>query len=214
MDWQRSVFRLTGPEPTERPQGTGFVVAQDTDAVLVVICWHVVETIGQERLHLKGRLCQLVPNPGDAQLDLAVLRVEGVAHAEPLALSARGRQGLDICIYGFGPEGRLLSRRLGQQTHWLHADDDEDDIVYWDYYLDVPAGAFERIKGGIAGRRSTMPPTGASSPSSPTRPGRTKASPWTWVSCSASILSRRLGYPLRGCPPSPRGLELARRRPA
>jgi hypothetical protein len=211
MDWQRSVFRLTGPEPSERPQGTGFVVAQDTDAVLVVTGWHVVETIGQERLHLKGRPRQLVSNPGDAQLDLAVLRVEGVVCAEPMALSARGWHGLDICTYGFGPEGRLLSGRLGQQAHWLHADDDEDDIVHCDYYLDVQAGAFERIKVGIAGRRSTMPPTGASSPSSPTRSGRTKASLWTWVSCSASILSRRLGYPLRGCPPSPRGLDLARR---
>ncbi|MBK1650373.1 trypsin-like peptidase domain-containing protein [Rhabdochromatium marinum] len=135
--------------PTDKPQGTGFAVAHDGDALLLVTCWHVVETIGPERLHIKGQRGALISDPGGQSLDLAILRVPGLPGLQPLSLTPQGVEGLPVQIYGFGPEGRRLNGTLGQRTAWSHAAG--EDLAYWDYYLNDQAGAFERIKNGYSG---------------------------------------------------------------
>lgn len=160
MDWHKSVVRITGPAITEKPQGTGFAVARTADAVLVVTCWHVVETLGADRLHIGERQCRLVSAPGDAHLDLAVLEVAALAGFEPLPMAGKGASRLAVAIFGYGPEGRALKGTLGQSTLWPHASG--QDVHYWDYYLDVVegVGAFERIKNGCSGSPVLDPVTG------------------------------------------------------
>jgi len=159
MDWDSAVLRITGPLPREKPQGTGFVVWQDDTTSLVVTCWHVVNTIGRDRLHIKKNPCQLVSKEGDDVLDLAVLSVSGLPNIKPLTLLCQRGLDLSVSIYGYCPTGRCLSGRLGQPTRELDAQGD-DDLIYWDYYLDEQADYFQRIKDGYSGSPVYDPASG------------------------------------------------------
>ena len=164
MDWHRSVFRITGPDNTRKPQGTGFLAHSDGETLYIVTCWHVVHEIQASGLdiHIREHRCRLVSEPSDEDLDFAVLTLPAAAlkSAEsddnsaplgPLVHTRDAKKDLRIEIYGYGPEGRLLRGQLGSDLNWPH--NSGRDIRYWDYYLDATedVGAFERIKDGYSG---------------------------------------------------------------
>jgi len=87
VDWTKVVYRIESFDAAHRGQGTGFAFDQDADdALLVVTCWHVVREIGGDNLRIKGYPCEVVSSDGDDDLDLAVLRVAGLACDVPLSL--------------------------------------------------------------------------------------------------------------------------------
>jgi formylglycine-generating enzyme required for sulfatase activity len=149
MEWTRVVFRITGPQGDSPPQGTGFVCGREGSVALVVTCWHVVREIGPDNLRIGDRPCTLLSQPGDDQLDLAVLRVEGLDCGPPLALAARGAHGLAFETYGYQPLGRPLSGTLGAPTSRPHPS--HRDIPAWDWYLDPASGELEKVRDGYSG---------------------------------------------------------------
>lgn len=147
--WKNAVFRITGPERKGKVHGTGFACGWDRDAVLVVTCWHVVQDIGIDQLHIRGKRCELASHPGDDDLDLAVLRVAGLSGVEPLILGGNAAKGQAFDTYGYEPVGRPLSCTLGAQTSRPHASN--DDVPAWDYYLWDGARPLEEVKDGYSG---------------------------------------------------------------
>jgi hypothetical protein len=162
MDWPNRVFAITEPPENDKAFGTGFAVAWDADDLLLVTCWHVVQGIGQDRLHLDRHWpCELVSEPGDDDLDLAVLRVRNPASqsgsqlgsqpdlppvpiAEPFAVAATGYRGQPFETFGYEPLGRPLSGRLGANTFRPHAS--HRPVPAWDYYLEDEGRELEKIK--------------------------------------------------------------------
>ena len=149
MDWTKVVYRIEGADAGHRGQGTGFVCARASGAVLVVTCWHLVREIGREHLRIQGLPCELVSDDGDDDLDLAVLRVPGLACAAPLTVAPGGDTDLMIETFGYEPVGRPLSGTLGAKTSRPHTTG--QDVPAWDYYLREGARALEQIKDGYSG---------------------------------------------------------------
>jgi hypothetical protein len=171
MDWPSHVFPITGPEGLGKTFGTGFAVQADGEGLLLVTCWHVVEKIGEDRLHVDGRWpCELLSTPGDDALDLAVLRVVDPGagsgqrvgmpeHARPLRLGAAGDQGLEIITFGYEPTGRRLSGTLSGPTFRPHPS--HDMVRAWDYYLQDQGRELDRVKDGYSGAPVYDPRSGS-----------------------------------------------------
>lgn len=161
MDWTKVVFRVTGPEDKYPGQGTGFACAREGGALLVVTCWHVVRTIGRDKLRIDGLPCKVVSTvDGDDDLDLAVLRVEGLTAESVLPLAPHGaRQDLPFETYGYEPVGRPLSGTLGAKLSRPHVS--HQNVPAWDYYLREGARELEKIKDGYSGAPVCDPASGA-----------------------------------------------------
>ena len=147
--WTRAVFLITGSNDNLNPQGTGFICCREKGAVFVVTCWHVIREFGRDNPHILGQSCKVVSEAGDDDLDLALLRVEGLDDMSVLALASRAEQDLSFETYGYEPIGRPLCGTLGTPLSRPHAS--HQDVPAWDYYLREGARKLEKIKDGYSG---------------------------------------------------------------
>jgi hypothetical protein len=113
VDVQASVVCVTSADSNNRSFGTGFVIGHDPDGVhaYVVTCAHVVRDVGRPPL-VEALPAEVVAIDTTEHVDLAVLRVAGLAAMPPLGIQQLGAADLPIVItgwsrYGNGP--RLLS---------------------------------------------------------------------------------------------------------
>ncbi len=148
MEWTKRVFRITHAVGRGKGQGTGFGCGRDGDAALVITCWHVIEKIGRENLRVGDLPCELISNPGDEDLDIALLRVAGL-DCECFCLQPLGQKDLSFETYGYEPNGRPLSGILGPPTSRQH--ESNQDVPAWDYYLSEDSRDLEKMKDGYSG---------------------------------------------------------------
>lgn len=73
-----SVALITSSDPTNDRFGTGFIARRTGDIVYVVTCAHVVQDVGTETLRVNGISGTVVKTGDHLDLDLAVVKVEGL----------------------------------------------------------------------------------------------------------------------------------------
>jgi hypothetical protein len=153
--WEETVVLITGgDDPTAVDKksvatdfGTGFAVAREGTATLIVTCWHVVhalQTKGQGLFVAARFPCQVVSTPGKDSLDLAVLRVEGLSVAGTLPLAAAAVNKMHFETFGYEPTGRRLCAELSGPNR-------SGEVRTWDFYLTGPSRGFDKAKGGYSG---------------------------------------------------------------
>jgi hypothetical protein len=114
-----SIVRISGDK--HKDFGTGFVIHRDAAAAYVMTCAHVIETPLRKGEQIKvGRCPADVIEMGEADgLDLAVLRVQGLAGAPPLRIRDQGEPGRSFTVLGFRSFERhfLLGQVSGKLGH-------------------------------------------------------------------------------------------------
>lgn len=126
FDLQDSIVSIVSNQPNNKSFGTGFVIHESSGAFYILTCAHVVRDVGGEEsvaIRDRAELPAKVIASGDKQdLDLAVLRVEGLAKKCVLPWENSGDKGRAFQTAGFQKFGndkimiRPLAGVLGNQV--------------------------------------------------------------------------------------------------
>ena len=98
MDWYQDIVAPIRRDSDDRILGVGFLCKGADSAAYVITCWHVVQGLHNPGESLpvtfNGRHCELASDPGDDELDLAVLRVDGFRDSKALRLGQGAAEGI------------------------------------------------------------------------------------------------------------------------
>ncbi len=152
MSIEKSVVLLTSTEPDKnRNFGSGFLVAQDATHSYVLTCAHVVKQIGHDKLKVADLsiAIEVLPDDSDNQIDMALLKVEGLLDKPVLAEFALGEKDSKIQIVGHRlfdnqHEKRKLDGTLGKGTSLT-----AKDYPLWD--VSIQDDSFSTLEGGYSG---------------------------------------------------------------
>jgi hypothetical protein len=142
-DFTKSIVLITSQDLNNGGSGTGFVIHRDAQATYLLTCAHVVSSVGGvDKVSLYGQPAAVIVSGEDQNIDLAVLRVEGLFNRPPLPLCLSGKKGDAFTIAGFlwfdqGFLIRPLQGHLGEEVG-LEFRDQAERIVAWDLKIDDP----------------------------------------------------------------------------
>lgn len=139
-DWHDSVILINSNDPNISRFGTGFIIHQDEQFTYVLTCAHVVREVGGlNKVSTKGIPAMVVASGEDDNIDLSVLRFEGLLDKLPLALCPIGEEGHSFITAGFQFFDqdyliRPLHGKLGKQVG-LESKKRKERIDAWDLQI-------------------------------------------------------------------------------
>lgn len=143
IDFTKSVVLITSQDLNNGGSGTGFVIHRDAQATYLLTCAHVVRSVGGvDQVSLYGQAAAVIVSGEARNIDLAVLRVEGLFNTPPLPLCISGATGDAFVMAGFQWFDnnfliRPLQGHLGEEVG-LECRDQTERIAAWDLKIDDP----------------------------------------------------------------------------
>ncbi|MDM8522867.1 serine protease [Desulfococcaceae bacterium HSG8] len=135
-DLQDSIVLITSSDPGNPRFGTGFVIRQDNSASYILTCEHVIKDVtGSGQIMVEGKDAGTEASGAEKGIDLAVLRVEGLADKPVLNSSGSGETGMAFSTAGFQKYGeKKLSRTLQGKIGELVSltPDGKERVKAWD----------------------------------------------------------------------------------
>ena len=126
LDLQDSIVSIISTQPNNKNFGTGFVIHESSGAFYILTCAHVVRDVGgEESVAIRDRAelpAKVIASGNQQDLDLAVLRVEGLTQKCVLSRENSGEKGRAFQTAGFQKFGndkimiRPLAGVLGNQV--------------------------------------------------------------------------------------------------
>ena len=152
-----AIVVISSRKPQETGFGTGFVIHCEGQTTYLLTCAHVVEDVGGvDAVKAGGMDASVVALGNSSDIDLAVLRVDGLPNPRSLKLGATGQEGSPFTTAGFrlldskqgSKQYRVLQGRLGKETGI--AGKAANFAQTWDLEI-TEAGAPDKLEPGCSG---------------------------------------------------------------
>jgi len=164
MDWYQDTVAPIRRDSDGGILGVGFLCKGADSAAYVITCWHVVQDRDNPGKALpvtfNGRHCDLASEPGDSELDLAVLRVDGFRDSKALRLGQGAGEGRSFETFCYDAStGRHLFTRFEERLA-INSRAKARSLLAWRFTLFSRSGDEEMVHEGYSGAPLYDPETG------------------------------------------------------
>ncbi len=155
---EQSVFLITSSDSDNKNFATGFAIKQEGSFSYILSCAHVIEELGgEDKIRVADIPAHLVAQGSPKDIDLAVLRVEGLGNPHPFILRDLGSKDQRLMIRGFSAFdirnkqfiSYPLSGHLGDRIS-IESPTKTEPIMGWDLSIEH-AGTFSTLKSVYSG---------------------------------------------------------------
>jgi hypothetical protein len=164
-----SVVLISSSDSNNTSFGTGFIIHQDNKASYVLTCDHVIRDVGgEDKALINKHKAEEVFSGEKYEIDLAVVRIQGLSDKNALKLRPCGEKGLSVLTVGFQRFNkdfliRPLDGKLGNRIE-TQKKDGTKLIAGWDLLIeDYPlqhgysgSPVVEKTKGYVVGIASHL----------------------------------------------------------